>query len=193
MTPCLTISLNPSAPTTRREFLLKSGNGLGAAALELTAGAGDASAAISSAFPTYPAKAKRVIYLFFSGGPSHIDMYDYKPAMKQFHGTELPESIRNGQRLTGMTSGQKVVPLRRADVRVQKHGQHGTYISELLPHTASIADDITIIKSMNTEAINHDPPSPSSTPACSNRASRAWARGSATGSAVTTPTCRPTS
>jgi len=144
----------PLRSTTRREFLLKSGNGLGAAALGSLLTTNSSAA---SSFPTYPAKAKRVIYLFFSGGPSHIDMYDYKPAMKQFHGTELPESIRNGQRLTGMTSGQKSFPCVAPMFEFQKHGQHGTYVSELLPHTAGIVDDITIIKSMNTEAINHDP------------------------------------
>jgi hypothetical protein len=147
----------PLRSHTRRSFLLKSGNGLGAAALGSLLAQNSAGAVPTGAFPNNAPKAKRVIYLFFSGGPSHIDMYDYKPEMKKFHGTELPESIRNGQRLTGMTSGQKSFPCVAPMFEFKKHGQHGTYISELLPHTAGIADDITIIKSMNTEAINHDP------------------------------------
>ncbi|NOX98332.1 MAG: DUF1501 domain-containing protein, partial [Verrucomicrobia bacterium] len=149
---------------SRRQFLLKSGNGLGAAALstllnpDLLGSAGKASGnAGLPHFPSYAPKAKRLIYLFFSGGPSHIDMFDYKPGVRKIHGMELPESIRNGQRITGMTSGQKSFPCVAPMFDFKKHGQHGTYVSELLPHTASIVDDISIIKSVNTEAINHDP------------------------------------
>ncbi|MFK5921877.1 MAG: DUF1501 domain-containing protein [Verrucomicrobiota bacterium] len=149
---------------SRRQFLLKSGNGLGAAALSTllnpdllgSAGKADGNAGLPQ-FPSYAPKAKRLIYLFFSGGPSHIDMFDYKPEVRKIHGMELPESIRNGQRITGMTSGQKSFPCVAPMFDFKKHGQHGTYVSELLPHTASIVDDISIIKSVNTEAINHDP------------------------------------
>jgi len=102
-------------------------------------------------------KAKRVIYLFFSGGPSSIDMFDYKPELKKIHGTELPDSIRNGQRLTGMTSGQKSFPCVAPMFKFDRYGEHGTWVSELLPHTASIVDEISIVKTVNTEAINHDP------------------------------------
>ncbi|MAS74822.1 MAG: sulfatase [Verrucomicrobiales bacterium] len=107
--------------------------------------------------PHFKPKAKRVIYLFFSGGPSHIDMYDYKPAMRKIHGIELPDSIRNGQRITGMTSGQKSFPCVAPMFEFKQHGQSGGYYSEILPNIASIADEMTLIRSVNTEAINHDP------------------------------------
>ena len=101
--------------------------------------------------------AKRVIYLFFSGGPSHIDMYDYHPAMRKNHGIELPDSIRQGQRITGMTSGQKSFPCVAPMFEFSRHGQNGSWFSEIVPNIASIADDITLVKSVHTEAINHDP------------------------------------
>ncbi len=102
-------------------------------------------------------KAKRVIYLFMSGGPSHIDLFDYKPGLKAHHGKELPGSIRMGQRLTGMTSGQSTFPCVAPMSSFQQHGKNGTWVSELLPHTGRIVDDLCLIKSMHTEAINHDP------------------------------------
>jgi hypothetical protein len=107
--------------------------------------------------PHFKPKAKRVIYLFFSGGPSHIDMYDYHPEMRNIHGIELPDSIRNGQRITGMTSGQKSFPCVAPMFDFSRHGQNGSWFSELVPNIANIADDITLIKSVHTEAINHDP------------------------------------
>src|SRR5437764_8589832 len=102
-------------------------------------------------------KAKRVIYLFQSGGPSHLELFDYKPKLKDLHGSELPDSIRQGQRLTGMTSGQKSFPVIAPKFTFAQHGRNGTWISELLPHTARIVDELCIIRSMHTEAINHDP------------------------------------
>jgi hypothetical protein len=105
----------------------------------------------------FPARARRVIYLFMSGGPSHIDLFDYKPALRQHHGQELPGAVRMGQRITGMTSGQRSFPCVAPMFRFDRHGQSGTWLSELLPHTARIVDDIAVIKSMHTEAINHDP------------------------------------
>jgi len=105
----------------------------------------------------FPPKAKRVIYLFMSGGPSHIDLYDHKPALKQHHGEELPASIRMGQRITGMTSGQKTFPCVAPMFEFKQHGQSGTWISELLPNISNIVDDIALVKTLNTEAINHDP------------------------------------
>lgn len=106
----------------------------------------------------HKAKAKRVIYLFFSGGPSHIDMYDYKPALRKIHGIELPDSIRNGQRLTGMTSGQKSFPCVAPMFEFKRYGQAGAWVnSDILPHIGSLVDEISLVKTVNTEAINHDP------------------------------------
>ncbi len=102
-------------------------------------------------------KAKRVVYLFQSGGPSHLELLDEKPELRRLHGTELPDSIRQGQRLTGMTSGQSSFPVIAPKFGFHSCGQSGTRISNLLPHTGSVADDICIVKSMFTEAINHDP------------------------------------
>ena len=102
-------------------------------------------------------KAKRVIFLTMSGGPSHIDLFDYKPDLKKHHGEELPGSIRMGQRITGMTSGQSSFPCVAPMFDWKQHGKCGLWLSELLPGLGSVADDICVVKSMNTEAINHDP------------------------------------
>ncbi|MEK6236879.1 MAG: DUF1501 domain-containing protein, partial [Planctomycetales bacterium] len=151
---------------TRRLLLANSSRTLGAAALAYLANPKQAAAAPAPmphrsgglpGVPHFRPKAKRIIYLFFSGGPSHIDMYDYKPAIRELHGKELPDSIRKGQRLTGMTSGQKSFPCVAPMFKFQKYGKHGTYVSELLPNIGSIADEITILKTVWTEAINHDP------------------------------------
>ncbi|HKB04450.1 MAG TPA: DUF1501 domain-containing protein [Gemmataceae bacterium] len=107
--------------------------------------------------PHFAPKAKRVIFLFQSGGPSHLELFDYKPSLQKLHGSELPESIRRGQRLTGMTSGQKSFPVIAPKFTFAQHGKTGAWLSELLPHTARIVDDLCIIKSMQTDAINHDP------------------------------------
>ena len=107
--------------------------------------------------PHFAPKAKRVIYLFQSGGPSQLELWDYKPKLKELHGTELPDSIRQGQRLTGMTSGQKSFPVVASKFSFAQAGSQGYWMSELLPHTATILDRISIVRSMNTEAINHDP------------------------------------
>jgi hypothetical protein len=107
--------------------------------------------------PHFPPKAKRVIFLHQSGGPSQVDLFDYKPALVRFQGSELPDSVRMGQRITGMTSGQGKLPVASSIFKFGRHGQSGTWVSELLPHTAKIIDDIAIIKTVNTDAINHDP------------------------------------
>ena len=107
--------------------------------------------------PHFAASAKRVIYLFQSGGPSHCDLFDYVPEIDKWHGKELPPSIKGTQRVTGMTAGQKSYPVVKPLYPMKQCGEHGTWISDLLPYTQKIANDITIIRSANTEAINHDP------------------------------------
>ena len=147
---------------SRRTFLLQAGCGMGAAALNTILGPAAAAAAtgrssLPSTFPNFAPRARRVIYLFMSGGPSHIDTFDYKSALRELHGSELPDSIRQGQRVTGMSSAQDSFPVVAPMFKFRQHGQAGRWVSELLPHTASIVDDITVVKSMHTEAINHDP------------------------------------
>jgi uncharacterized protein (DUF1501 family) len=152
---------------TRRQLFGRTASGIGTAALaallnpRIFAEPVDSNAASKGAgvlgTAHFAPKAKRVIYLFMSGGPSHIDLFDYKPNLKQQHGTELPATIRMGQRITGMTSGQKSFPCVYPMFQFKQHGQCGAWVSELLPNTATIADDIAIVKSLNTEAINHDP------------------------------------
>ena len=107
--------------------------------------------------PHFAPKAKRVIYLFMCGGPSHIDTFDFHPEVRKLHGQELPASIRMGQRLTGMTSNQERFPLVGSFAKFQQYGQNGTWVSDYFPHIGKIVDEICIVKSMHTEAINHDP------------------------------------
>ena len=113
--------------------------------------------ALPLGFSHFAPKAKRVIYLFQNGAPSQLESFDYKPKLNELHGQELPESVRNGQRLTGMTSGQKSFPLIGSKFGFKQYGQSGAWISDLFPNIAKIVDDICIIRSMHTEAINHDP------------------------------------
>ena len=149
---------------TRRHFFGRSATGIGTIALasllqEQGYGAVDPKLKSHGILPAlhFAPKAKRVIYLFMSGGPSHIDLFDYKPKLKEFHGQELPASIRMGQRITGMTSGQKSLPVASSIFKFAQHGKSGQWISDLLPNISTIADEMCIVKSMNTEAINHDP------------------------------------
>jgi len=167
------IALHPDlselqALLSRRALLANAGRPLGAAALAslLTADSANAATNVPSTastngglpeLPHFAPKAKRVIYLMMTGGPSHIDTWDYKPEVRKIHGQELPDSIRNGQRITTLTSGQKSFPVVAPMFKFKQHGQHGTWVSEILPKTAAIVDDISIIKSVHTEAINHDP------------------------------------
>jgi hypothetical protein len=141
---------------SRRAFLAQFGMGLGAVALgDLLSPARAAGGVLAS--PHFAPRAKRVIYLFQSGGPSQMDLFDYKPMLNQRNGEELPDSVRRGQRLTGMSVNQASLPLAGSVFEFKQHGQSGAWMSSLLPHTATIADDLCFIKSMYTEAINHDP------------------------------------
>jgi len=141
---------------TRRGLFGQVAGGLGSAALASLLPA-DGAGKSPAAGPHFPAKAKRVIYLFQSGAPSHIDLFDHKPALAKSHGQELPESVRRGQRLTEMTHKQESFPCVNTVFRFKRHGVCGRALSELLPQTGAIADEICLIKSMTTEAINHDP------------------------------------
>ena len=107
--------------------------------------------------PHFEPKAKRVIYLFQSGAPSQIDLFDYKPMLRKFHGQELPDSVRQGQRITGMTSGQDSLPVASSIFKFNQHGRSGRWLSELLPHQGKIVDDVAYINTVHTDAINHDP------------------------------------
>jgi hypothetical protein len=156
----------------RRHFFSRGGNAMGAAALASLLGPQSFASEQTKSLATdngpgygpgntgpthFPAKAKRVIYLCQSGAPSQIDTFDYKPTLEKFNGQDLPDSIRDGQRLTGMTSRQKSFPAAKSFVPFKQHGKSGQWISDLLPHHHKIADDICIVRSMYTEAINHDP------------------------------------
>jgi hypothetical protein len=145
---------------TRRQFFGRGARGLGAAALATMLGEaatvkGDSGGV--PGLPHFPPKVKRAIYLHMVGAPPQIDLFDYKPGMKDWYDKDLPDSIRQGQRLTTMTSGQSRFPIAPSVFKFAQHGKSGAWISELLPHTAKMADDLTIIRSMHTEAINHEP------------------------------------
>src|SRR4051812_40129013 len=144
---------------TRRHFFGKASTGLGIAALSALFG-DDLQAAGNEGLPGlphFPPTAKRVIYLFQSGAPSQMDLFDYKPRLQEFARQELPDSVRMGQRLTGMTSGQSSFPVAPSVFQFRRHGASGAWISELMPHLTEVVDDVCFIKSMYTEAINHDP------------------------------------
>ena len=133
---------------TRRHFFGVNSTGVGLAALVELWGR-DARAAAHgglSGLPHFPATAKRVIYLFQSGGPSQIELFDYKPRLREFQGTDLPESVRGGQRLTGMSATQSSFPVVPSKFAFAQHGQSGAWVSELLPYTAKIADRLTFSK-----------------------------------------------
>jgi hypothetical protein len=146
---------------TRRYFFGRTALGLGGAALaslldpKLLAGA-EAHGGLPG-FPNFAPKAKRVIYLFQSGAPSQLDLFDYKPGLADRRGSDLPASIRMGQRLTGMTAKQETFPVAPSKYKFSRHGKSGAWVSELMPHIGGVADEICFVKSMFTEAINHDP------------------------------------
>jgi hypothetical protein len=145
----------------RRKFLSRLSLGLGSIALgslmipDLFSG--EEEGAFMAGLPHFAPKAKRIIYLFQNGAPSQLDLFDHKPKLRDMQGQDLPASIRMGQRLTGMTSNQKAFPLAGSKFAFQQHGQHGMWLSELLPYTSKVVDDLCFIRTMYTEAINHDP------------------------------------
>ena len=149
---------------TRRAFLTRSTTGLGAMALASLFqpslfGAGAAPSGSGGALKTlhFAPKAKRVIYLFQSGAPSHLDLFDHKPKLKEMTGEELPPSVRMGQRITGMTAGQSVLKCVGAAYDFQRYGKSGVELSSMIPNIGGIVDDIALIRSMHTDPINHDP------------------------------------
>ena len=150
---------------TRRQFFGRMAGGIGTVALASVLDSSLLSAAAQSVpgqaartgLPHFRPRAKRVVYLFQSGAPSQMDLFDYKPQLSNYHGDEIPDSIINGQRLTGMTSGQDSFPVAASKFKFARHGQSGLWVSELLPNISRIVDDICIVKTVHTEAINHDP------------------------------------
>src|SRR4051812_20147521 len=167
---------DPGLQLNRRHFFSRTSLGLGSMALASLLGeggrAGEAGEADVSrpnvqaidpayrgvlAAPHFAPKAKRVIYLFQSGGPSQMDLFDYKPLLNKLNGEQLPDHVRGGQRLTGMTAQQSSIPLAGLAFGFKQHGQAGTWFSELMPHTASVDDELCMVRSMFTEAINHGP------------------------------------
>jgi len=150
--------LNQAFALSRREFFGKTAKGFGALALAsllpdlLLAQTNGKLGKLD-----HPAKAKRIIYLFQSGGPAQQDLFDYKPLLNKMHGQPLPDSVRHGQRLTAMSSNQSVIPLAGSPFKFAQHGQGGAWLSEILPNIAEVSDDCCFVKSVFTEAINHDP------------------------------------
>jgi Protein of unknown function (DUF1501) len=153
---------NPTR-ANRRSFLGQTGLGVGGIALadllHRDSMSADAAAIDRGVLgqPHFAAKAKRIIYLFMSGAPSQLDLFDYKPELNRLHGQQLPDSVRGNQRLTGMSGNQSSIPMVGSPFKFSQHGQAGAWFSELLPHTAGIADDLCVVQSMYTEAINHGP------------------------------------
>ncbi|MDZ4684218.1 MAG: DUF1501 domain-containing protein [Planctomycetaceae bacterium] len=150
------IATTAAANVTRRQFFSQSAIGIGSAALASLLAQESRAAGDLPGLPHHPAKAKRVIYLFMNGGPPHLDTFDYKPEMEKFRGEEIPESIHKGQRTSTMTQNQKklVLPCYRP---FQQFGESGAWVSDYLPHTAGIVDDLCFVKSMHSNAVNHAP------------------------------------
>ena len=148
---------DPLLHLTRRQFLSRASTGIGAAALASLLQPSLSASQNGIGLPHFAPKAKRVIWLTQAGAPSQLDLFDHKPTLHNQYDQDLPNSVRNGQRVTGMTSGQARFPIAPSVFTFNQHGQAGHWLSELLPHTARLADELCIIRSMHTEAINHDP------------------------------------
>src|SRR5687768_10338879 len=149
---------------TRREFFGRFALGFGGIALsQLLPSARAATPGVVNPFggvlpqPHFPVRAKRIIYLFMAGGPSQLDLFDYKPLLNQRNGEDLPESVRMGQRLTGMSANQAQLPMAGSHFKFAQHGASGAWVSDLLPWTSKLVDDLCIVRSMHTPHINHDP------------------------------------
>jgi hypothetical protein len=142
---------------TRRHFFGRAATGIGVAALASLLSEDACGRETASTLPHFKPRAKRVIYLFQSGAPSQMELFDHKPKLDTLRATELPESVRMGQRLTGMTATQASFPVAPSVFHFARHGKSGAWLSELLPHTAKVVDELCFVKSMYTEAINHDP------------------------------------
>lgn len=151
---------------SRRQFFGTSGLRLGGAALAVMAAQGARAIERPTAermhpglpaLPHFAPKAKAIIYLHMNGGPAQLDTWDYKPKLGEFFDKDLPDSIRNGQRITTMTSGQARFPVAPSMFKFEQHGECGRWVSELLPHTAKCVDDLAVVKTVHTNAINHDP------------------------------------
>ena len=179
----------------RRQMLQRAGMGIGSLGLAslLQQEGLAAQNPLAAKNPHFKTKAKSVIWLFINGGPSHVDTWDYKPGVRAIHGQELPESIRNGQRITTMTSGQKSFPCVAPMFQFRQYGQNGTWVSEILPHTAKLIDDISVVKSVHTRPSTTIRPSRSSTRVYNSPAMPAWERGSVTVWEVPIETCHRTS
>lgn len=151
--------LQQQALFNRRDWLARAGNGLGSIALADLLCRDQAQARDSGILGSahQAPKAKRIIYLFMSGGPSHLDLYDYKPLLNQRHGEQLPDSVRGQQRLTGMSGNQSSIPMVGSPFKFKQHGRAGGWYSEVLPHIASVGDELCVVRSMHTESINHGP------------------------------------
>jgi len=177
----------------RRHFLGKLGLGLGSVALgsllipNLFSGEDDSQ--LPPGLPHFAPTARRIIYLFQNGAPSQLESFDYKPLLGKMAGQELPASVRMGQRLTGMTSGQSSFPVVKSLFKFSQHGKSGSYVSELLPSISEIVDDICIVKTVNTEAINHDPAITFIQPTCRGGTSAACSRQRRSASAVVSHRC----
>ncbi|RLT16256.1 MAG: DUF1501 domain-containing protein [Planctomycetota bacterium] len=148
---------NPFLEMTRRQFLGRTSTGIGAAALASLLNPQISAAQGVAGLPHFAPKAKRVIWLTQAGAPSQLDLFDYKPGLRSQYNKDLPNSVRKGQRVTGMTSNQPRFPIAPSIFTFKQYGKAGHWLSELLPHTAHLADDLCIIRSMHTDAINHDP------------------------------------
>jgi hypothetical protein len=155
--------LEQQLTVNRRRFLSRLSLGIGSVALgsllipNLFSGNSDEEALPLTGMPDFAPRAKRIIYLFQNGAPSQLETFDYKPKLREMMGQELPASIRMGQRLTGMTANQSSFPLVGSYYDFHQYGEARAWVSDLFPHTAKIVDDICIVKSIFTEAINHDP------------------------------------